>query len=1334
MENYHVLELIGEGSFGRVYKGRKKFSGQVVALKFIPKVGRSDKELKNLRREIEIMRHLHHDNIIEMIDSFETEKEVVAVTDYAEGELFQILEDDGNLPEDQVQSIACQLVSALYYLHSHRILHRDMKPQNILLAKQGSVKLCDFGFARAMSINTLVLTSIKGTPLYMSPELVEEKPYDHTADLWALGCILYELFTGQPPFYTNSIFQLVSLIIKDPVRWPKNMSAPFKDFLQGLLTKSPRHRLSWPGLLQHPFVKHGLISPFTTAPTASLVKEKEKQSQQRAHPPGTSKILGKAREKAAQQEQKVRNTERRHAINRRVLQKKSAALPKTEEAWQQQHPGGGDQGAPLEVNPASAGAGTAIPVHPERPLTAEWDQPPPLIEPTPRSDRLSHDYSKEYPEVEVESRKVLNPPPAKNNMEKVKLHEEEADSDDEWQGMVDATDCSTESPTDPQAIQELIKDPGFQSRLSSRLHSSSAQLLEAVLEGASRIRPVLRIVSNILAFKGDDDGFVLDSFLKSIDCPQHFISLIDQILSLHDVKQQAWCQQILIDLLTLLHSYFASDVVKSKHNHQVYADTCCRFTPLLPKLLFQKFDNNLALREHSLMCIIVLCEIMERVSIDISGPWFKSISADVLESVLRAGMLDEAALLAEGNSELAQVRMEEVICLAVASLTAMTHLPVHDVPCMEAKRDVAAMLAETLCKEAAMASDYLLMLIHPSTCAHVIKVVYVCCQQSRELCEKISSGRDLESLLTILQGQIEIADMELNSVLEACIHTLTVLLLQLGRIPPPVENMAAFLMSIFLESQLASHTAAAALLFTQLLGFGVAVEVQPETLLMAALSEFSDLAQICIRCPFQYGVLDGAIFLLVQLLTQGEVPIASLYMESGIWNYQWNRVSQMLRISDDHSACEDLESGTKDKVPAPDWNLLSLRALSSLLDIAIAIFTRESFQVIPSLAKPHGVLTSSLVHYLDANFLKHAEARYAVEKFGEEGVESRPFVKILLQVTQLLCFPFAIDTNQELLVDIQMQVVTHLFNACIKYLEPQHLELPMGLLSRLVLGDSSFVSQFASAVHDEKASSLSSVSLNSDTDLAITCDIISVCSHLVRTSQSHLKLIEDIFKGEKGDFHLLEQLLCHANPVVRARTSNMLGNMMKHSSHFYSTLLQRPLLFKNLLKCLSDEDPNVRKGASLSVGNAAYHNSDLYQQLLPAIPLLITLLNDPVAKTRANAAGALGNLSIHSSELCTSLISQRALLSVLELACRDNQYGVQECALTALRSMAGQENLRQELIKVNARDKLTHMVEGSGRSSARTRRSLALSKSAGRHSVTTVMQHCSRLVQLLSPN
>jgi len=147
------------------------------------------------------------------------------------------------------------LVHALYYLHTHRIIHRDMKPQNILISANGIVKLCDFGFARSMSTNTIVLTSIKGTPLYMAPELVQELPYNHTVDLWSLGVIIYELFVGTPPFYTNSIYTLIHLIVKDPVKFPDNMSPEFKSFLQGLLNKAPNERLTWPELLQHPFVQ-----------------------------------------------------------------------------------------------------------------------------------------------------------------------------------------------------------------------------------------------------------------------------------------------------------------------------------------------------------------------------------------------------------------------------------------------------------------------------------------------------------------------------------------------------------------------------------------------------------------------------------------------------------------------------------------------------------------------------------------------------------------------------------------------------------------------------------------------------------------------------------------------------------------------------------------------------------------------------------------------------------------------------------------------------------------------------------------------------------------------
>lgn len=189
--------------------------------------------MQNIHKEIALMRKLSHPNIIALLDYFETPDDICLVMEYAHGELFEMLEDDKTLPVAAVRHIARQLVSALQYLHSQRVIHRDMKPQNILLCANGVVKLCDFGFARSMSNNTRLLTSIKGTPLYIAPELVQEQPYNHTADLWSLGVILYELSVGKPPFYTNNIYTLLRKLLREPVYYPPEMDVGLKHFLQG---------------------------------------------------------------------------------------------------------------------------------------------------------------------------------------------------------------------------------------------------------------------------------------------------------------------------------------------------------------------------------------------------------------------------------------------------------------------------------------------------------------------------------------------------------------------------------------------------------------------------------------------------------------------------------------------------------------------------------------------------------------------------------------------------------------------------------------------------------------------------------------------------------------------------------------------------------------------------------------------------------------------------------------------------------------------------------------------------------------------------------------------
>ncbi|XP_064536754.1 serine/threonine-protein kinase fused [Drosophila montana] len=285
MDRYAVSSLVGQGSFGCVYKAQRRDDDKVVAIKVISKRGRSNRELKNLRRECDIQARLKHPHVIEMVESFESKFDLFVVTEFALMDLHRYLSFNGAMPEEHAQRVVCHLVSALYYLHSNRILHRDLKPQNVLLDKNMHAKLCDFGLARNMTMGTHVLTSIKGTPLYMAPELLAEQPYDHQADMWSLGCIAYESMAAQPPFCATSILHLVKLIKHEDVKWPSTLSSECRSFLQGLLEKDPSMRISWTQLLCHPFVEGKLYIAEVQAAQSSpfinpqLAKETKKSQQ-----------------------------------------------------------------------------------------------------------------------------------------------------------------------------------------------------------------------------------------------------------------------------------------------------------------------------------------------------------------------------------------------------------------------------------------------------------------------------------------------------------------------------------------------------------------------------------------------------------------------------------------------------------------------------------------------------------------------------------------------------------------------------------------------------------------------------------------------------------------------------------------------------------------------------------------------------------------------------------------------------------------------------------------------------------------------------------------------
>lgn len=194
---------LGKGRFGSVYKAIEKRSKKLVALKEIKKnlIFKHDFE-HQLRREVEIQCRLNHPNIIKLYGIFQDEKTVWLVLEMAEGgSLYEFIEKNGPLSSEQLRPIAFQLLAAILYLEKRNVIHRDIKLENILLDKNSSPMLCDFGWA-VHKVDGL-RKSFCGTVLYLPPEMILRKPYDQKVDIWSLGVLFYELLAMRPPFYSD---------------------------------------------------------------------------------------------------------------------------------------------------------------------------------------------------------------------------------------------------------------------------------------------------------------------------------------------------------------------------------------------------------------------------------------------------------------------------------------------------------------------------------------------------------------------------------------------------------------------------------------------------------------------------------------------------------------------------------------------------------------------------------------------------------------------------------------------------------------------------------------------------------------------------------------------------------------------------------------------------------------------------------------------------------------------------------------------------------------------------------------------------------------------------
>ena len=248
ISDYKIIEELGSGSYGVVYKVIKQNETTEYVLKQIPLIGLQENERKYIENEAKFLSELNSKYIVKYRDSFNEGKKLNIIMEYCnKGDLDKYLtymkkKKIKHLPEEIVWKLFIQISLGIAYLHSKRILHRDLKTLNIFLKNNLQVKIGDLGVAKQLEKGKFATTFI-GTPYYLSPEICEDREYNEKSDIWALGCILFELCTFNHPFDARSQAALILKIINEPVgNIPNDFSSDLKNLIKVLLEKNDVER------------------------------------------------------------------------------------------------------------------------------------------------------------------------------------------------------------------------------------------------------------------------------------------------------------------------------------------------------------------------------------------------------------------------------------------------------------------------------------------------------------------------------------------------------------------------------------------------------------------------------------------------------------------------------------------------------------------------------------------------------------------------------------------------------------------------------------------------------------------------------------------------------------------------------------------------------------------------------------------------------------------------------------------------------------------------------------------------------------------------------------
>jgi serine/threonine protein kinase len=260
--DFAFLKLISGGAFGRVFLARKEITGAIYAIKVLPRREVKQKnQVQHVLMEKDILLQFESPWVIKFYYSIIGRNNLYLVMEYVcGGDLYSLLQSLGALSEDVARLYAFQLAHALVYLHSHKIIHRDIKPDNVLINSDGRLKLTDFGLSyggfmdsRKTQGDEIDAKGIIGTPDYIAPEILLGKSHSFPVDWWALGVLTYEFLTGEAPFHAQTEAAIFENVLRGTFVYPEDVeiSDDAKDFINRLLTYDPAHRISGEDVLHH---------------------------------------------------------------------------------------------------------------------------------------------------------------------------------------------------------------------------------------------------------------------------------------------------------------------------------------------------------------------------------------------------------------------------------------------------------------------------------------------------------------------------------------------------------------------------------------------------------------------------------------------------------------------------------------------------------------------------------------------------------------------------------------------------------------------------------------------------------------------------------------------------------------------------------------------------------------------------------------------------------------------------------------------------------------------------------------------------------------------------